>query len=133
MNEPLTAFLTADHEDIDLLLARAIEGDVASLAAFKSQLRLHMRVEEEILFPAIEGTPLALPARAMIRDHALLRELVDDDDLQALPTCLGSHNVKEERIVYSACERPEFASVLARVRKALPRFASVQSNGRRLP
>ena len=119
MNESIAGLLTADHEEIDALFAKAVEGDAPALEAFKKRLRLHMRLEEELLFPVLSGTSLAAPARVMTGEHDRLRGLLDDDDLQALPTCLGSHNVKEERVIYPACEGPAFEPVVARLRDAL--------------
>ncbi len=119
LTESIGSLLTQDHDEIDALFQRAVDGDSAARTAFEERLRLHMRIEEEILFPALSDTPLAVPARVMVKEHDLLRDLLDKDDLEALPSCLGSHNVKEENVIYPACEGPTFAPQLAKVREAL--------------
>ena len=115
----LGELLEADHREIDELLEKGAAGDIAALTAFKKRLTAHMDAEEQILFPALAGTPLATPFRMMTKEHDLLRELLADDDLQALPTCLGSHNNKEERVIYPACVGPAFEALIPRVAAAL--------------
>jgi iron-sulfur cluster repair protein YtfE (RIC family) len=111
--------LEADHREIDAAFDKAVAGDRSALATFKQRLEMHMKIEEEILFPALAGTPLATPCRVMAKEHDLLRELLADDDLQALPTCLGSHNNKEERVIYPACTGPAFEATVSAIERAL--------------
>jgi len=117
--------LSWDHDRLDDLEARAFQararGDseraVAVFAIFAFGLRRHIRFEEELLFPEFEarlGLSSAMGPGAVMRDEhrAILeclgrieRSIGDPDSSaestrRALHAILGSHNFKEENIVY---------------------------------
>ena len=119
--EPSVAeLLTEDHDQIDVLFEKAVKGDSAALSAFKVRLLAHMQVEEELLFPLLDES-FSAPVAVMKREHDRLRGLLDEDDFEFIVTCLGSHNSKEERIIYPACSGPRFASLVPQISAALSR------------
>ncbi len=115
----IAELLEKDHREIDALFEKAAAGDREALAAFKEQLVRHMDIEEQILFPALAQTPFAVPCRVMAKEPDILRDLLAADDLQALPTCLGPHNDKEEQVIYPACAGPGFGDLTSRIAAAL--------------
>ncbi len=111
--------LTEDHDHIDVLFEQAVKGDSAALSVFKVRLRAHMQIEEELLCPLLVDQALSAPRAVMKREHDRLRGLLDEDDFDFIATCLGSHNSKEERIIYPACTGPRFASLVTEIGAAL--------------
>lgn len=117
-------FLQWDHERLDLILldaaGLAASDDRAAAAArfaeFCTRLRRHIRMEEEILFPAFErAIGEAGPTAQMRHEHVEIQDLLGQmvaaigRDATAgqfpglrkrLLSVLGHHNAKEERIVY---------------------------------
>ena len=117
------AFFTAHHRTCDLLWATieaAVEqGDATTArdayAQFESTLRLHLAMEEEVLFPAFEeATGMTMgPTRVMRMEHVQMRGLLSQmaaaaaANLDALiehgDTLLmitQQHNLKEEGVLY---------------------------------
>jgi iron-sulfur cluster repair protein YtfE (RIC family) len=113
--------LTEDHDQIDALFERAAKGDASALAAFKGRLRAHMQVEEELLFPLLDDASFSAPVAVMKKEHDRLRELLEEDDFEFIGNCLGSHNSKEERVIYPACTGPRFAPIAGQISAALSR------------
>ena len=142
--ESPSEYLSADHERLDQLLADAraaaarddLDRARALLSEFRDGLERHIRLEEELLFPAFEErTGLTRGPTAVMRyEHTLIRAhlsemnhaLATDDGggfgaaSAALENVLGPHNVKEERVLYPAVdralERDELAALAIRLR-----------------
>lgn len=115
---PVARFLTADHERLDGLLARAFATpgtiDRDAYAAFRGGLLRHIAMEEKILLPAAQrargGQPLPSAARLRLDHGALAALLVPPPTAvigHALRAILERHNALEEGAdgVYEACER----------------------------
>ena len=125
-------YLSSDHQRLDGLMTaagdRAKAGDMNAAAAgfgeFMRGLLRHIRIEEELLFPAFEGaTGLSQggPTSVMKLEHAeiqrllgSIRDLFDSGDPQpaefeslrsALVALLHEHNLKEERVLYPATDQ----------------------------
>jgi hemerythrin-like domain-containing protein len=125
----ISSSLGADHDRLDLLLADTYERvasdpDFArqSFAAFVSGLKRHIDIEDNVLFVAFEertGIRGMGPTAVMRREHreiearlgriadALVRPSVEQvrteiDNLRAL---LADHNMREERVLYPACDQ----------------------------
>jgi len=136
-------FFTADHHECDELWAAveaaAEEGDapatVSAFEAFDAAMRRHFRMEEEVLFPALEAaTGMTMgPTRVMRMEHDQMRGLLSQmaaaarGELDALveqgDTLLmvtQQHNVKEEGILYPMAggqlrsQWPDLATALGR-------------------
>jgi iron-sulfur cluster repair protein YtfE (RIC family) len=114
--------LTDQHRRIDQGVKGIADGTgpLAALAEALSLLRLHLYVEEGLLFPPLVQSGLAMPVFVMKREHGqmwpLLQELAAGcvattpvAKLQAaareLFQLLQIHNTKEEQIVYTAADR----------------------------
>lgn len=119
--QALGDWFVQDHRDCDSLWVAVEEGASAdlstakaALAAFDTQLRHHLRLEEEVLFPAIEratGMGGMGPTEMMRQEHVGMRRLLDamaqGDDLElileqgdTLMMLIAQHNSKEEGILY---------------------------------
>jgi hypothetical protein len=114
--DPLSAYLTADHERLDRLLTRAEGGagfpDLAAYGEFRAGLLRHIGIEEKILLPAAQrargGEPLAAAGRLRLDHGALAALLVPPPTsaiLAALRAILTRHNEIEEGPggVYETC------------------------------
>jgi iron-sulfur cluster repair protein YtfE (RIC family) len=127
MADTPSAYLARDHDRLDGLLAQARlkvevnEPAATTFAEFRAGLERHMRLEEELLFPAFErhmkmtGGPTAV----MRHEHEVVRRYLDDMgaalgrlDIAGFRTAserlegvLASHNLKEERILYPMVDR----------------------------
>lgn len=138
MSQTISAFFENDHREIDELLERtdfASPSALADFTAFDARLERHILWEEEILFPAAaaKAPPLAMgPIRVMklehqnIREHkaAVLTALSAGDGASAkaradaMLDVLKGHNVKEERMLYPACDQAlasEASALLAKL------------------
>jgi iron-sulfur cluster repair protein YtfE (RIC family) len=134
----LAAALEREHRQID----EGIEGFAADPSSPKAPellaeaivaLRRHIYLEEEVLFPALNGngdSGLMAPIFVMLSEHAQLWHTLDDleRDLAAdgatpgtLNLChqllvqLQHHNLKEERILYPEADRALPSSTVARL------------------
>lgn len=113
--------LEAQHRLIDEGLQGAMDGSggAAELAGSLELLRLHLYVEEAVLFPALEKTGLTMPVFVMQREHGLMWPLMESlvkacaegagldalqDDCEELFQLLQVHNPKEEQILYGAAD-----------------------------
>lgn len=121
----LAGYMQTDHARLDSIMAlfkEAIKGSewdeaLKNFKEFNLGLRRHIKVEEELLFPAFEektGMKDAGPTMVMKMEHEEIRELltrtlaateasVDSavtESADALVNFLGDHNMKEEHVLY---------------------------------
>lgn len=131
----ITAFLQEDHKRLDQLWEEQREalgsGDFKRarefFSAFSSGLRLHIRMEEEGLFPVFEeksGLREAGPTWVMRQEHREIEALLDQigkvlaqqgdsspawqrvrEVAGSLEALLKSHNQKEEQVLYPMSDR----------------------------
>lgn len=125
----VTRYLQSDHERLDAIVPEVVrlanEGSFAEarqrFGEFSCGLGWHIDVEEQVLFPAFEGlTGMTRgPTTVMRAEHVEIRErmqhvtdaLASGDasatvaGLGALTAALGSHNVKEEQMLYPMTDR----------------------------
>lgn len=125
---PRTAgeLLSRDHERLDLLLGDSLQaanaGDTATVQrlfpAFAEGLRRHIRVEDELLAPAIRNADAGDddPVTTMLREHEdiqaqleLIEDMLADASASELATylallsgTLAKHEVREEERVFPA-------------------------------
>lgn len=127
MNMVLPGKLLAEqHRQIDQGLGSTTggTGTPAALATSLKLLREHLYIEEEVIFPALGKTGLAMAVLVMRREHAEMWPLilsveaacaagtsVDNtrEDVRALLKLLAAHNPKEEQTVYAAADRYDLA------------------------
>lgn len=122
--DTIASFFSRDHDEIDAILEkveRGVPGKLAQFELFDRRLERHIRWEEELLFPAAERAEPSLadgPIAVMRVEHdhirrlkrAVLEALRAGDEatarlnLDELRAILGGHNVKEERVLYPACD-----------------------------
>lgn len=118
--ESVSRTLVREHGEIDDAIKRCAEVPVAgpqARAALKravTELRRHIYVEEDLLFPPLRAAGMIGPIMVMLREHAQMwpvlatldRELVEGADDELRRTCrqllvlLQHHNPKEEQILY---------------------------------
>ena len=128
-----SALLQEQHRDIDFGVQGAMDGssDQVELARSLDLLRVHLYLEETVLFPALEGS-VGLSIMVMEREHGLMWPLMESlvkacrdgvdldamqDDLEELFQLLQMHNPKEEQILYRvADEHAGLADALAAAR-----------------
>ena len=127
--ETITGFLTEDHRYADDLFAAAAEHGARrewpacgqKLDAFRAALETHMKIEEEVLFPAFEratGTDSG-PTAVMRIEHRQMLETLHlmsaaktagdgerfDTLVQDFSHVMEMHSAKEERVLYPMCDR----------------------------
>lgn len=139
--QTIIEFMTVSHKTCDEDFARAeeavLEGKWAEAAAafalFHQGMARHFRMEEEILFPALQaaGGP-AGPVQIMLMEHAQMNDLleqmstaVDEKNAQSyggiaetLLISMQQHNHKEEQILYPIADHilsPQREAVLNRM------------------
>lgn len=115
-------------EDVELMAdAQSWKQGKRRFDEFRREMEEHIRLEEEIMFPAFERDPAMArgPTVVMRAEHQAIRGLLDQvEDALAderpvgrtsaeLKAQLGAHNFKEERVLYPAFERMAPASVRA--------------------
>jgi len=128
-----SALLQEQHRDIDFGVQGAMDGssDQVELLRSLDLLRVHLYLEETVLFPALEGS-VGLSVMVMEREHGLMWPLMEtlgracreganldsmQDDLEELFQLLQVHNPKEEQILYGAADEHEgLAQALAAAR-----------------
>ncbi len=127
--EGLSESLLEHHRYCDRLFASAFEAAAAAdweafkrrVANLSETLELHIAFEEGELFPAFEEASglRGGPTEVMCAEHAEMRELlaalgaaeprIDPQgccaELEQLRTILQEHNVKEETVLYPACDQ----------------------------
>lgn len=98
----LHAYLAADHERLDALLAACLRtGDGEAYDAFRRGLLRHIAIEEQVLFPLLRSHRGPTPLEQQLhRDHAALAALLvpppTPAELHQIATILQSHNPLEE-------------------------------------
>ena len=102
MSADLHAFLSADHERLDALLATCVRaGDAAAYDAFRRGLLRHISIEERVLFPLLRSQRGKTPLEEQLhRDHAALAALLvpppTGAELHLIASILQAHNPLEE-------------------------------------
>lgn len=118
MNKPLYHFFTTDHHRIDAFLDKAIKNEGSVQADYYHQFRVgllkHIKMEEKILFPAVQkannGVPLPVFAKLRL-DHGALTLLMvvppTQEVIRVLSHVLEKHDLIEEEPggVYEVCEK----------------------------
>lgn len=124
----INAVLTADHRHGDRLFDAALQAAGKAdwsacheqFGAFVQALRHHMRIEEEVLFPAFEQASgiSGGPTWVMRQEHrqmlaaldriAAAIDARDAEDVLALAhsfaALMAAHSAKEERVLYPMCD-----------------------------
>lgn len=141
--QTIIEFMAASHKACDNEFARAEEEVLAenwaeaapAFERFRQDMALHFRMEEEILFPALQaGGGPAGPVQIMLMEHAQMNDLLEQmagalsaRDAQnyggigeTLLIVMQQHNHKEEQILYPIADH-----ILAAHREAL--LARMQS------
>lgn len=127
--ETITSFLTHDHRLADELFADARQHAARcewaecsrKFAEFRAALESHMKLEEDVLFPAFEqatgmdGGPTAVMRsehREMLQQLDALASAITtgnrdgfDGVAQSFLHILDAHSMKEEKILYPMCDR----------------------------
>lgn len=117
MNKPLYEFFTRDHRRVDKLLEKATEGFTVTneekYRQFRIGLLTHIKMEENILFPAVKeangGKQLPMIDRFR-REHGALTTIVaakpDPEVIKVLRHVLEKHDEAEEEQggMYEVCE-----------------------------
>lgn len=113
--------LTHQHRAIDAGIKPVLDGGgrLPVLQEALQRLRLHLFLEEEILFPALEQRGITMPVFVMKREHGQMWPVLDAllqacaagaelatlrDDCDGLFKQLQIHNGKEEQVVYTAVD-----------------------------
>lgn len=114
--------LTLEHQQIDQGIEGIVDGtgEPQALMAALKLLRQHVYAEEQVLFPPLAETGLAMPIFVMNREHGLMWPLIRSleaacatgasadtlrEDTRNLMQLLKIHNVKEEEVIYAAADR----------------------------
>jgi hemerythrin superfamily protein len=122
----LHAFLSADHERLDALLASCLStGDPGAYDAFRRGLLRHIAIEERVLFPLLRVRSGRTPLEDQLhRDHAALSALLvpppTGAELGRVASILREHNPLEEETgglyeIIESLSGDELADVMARV------------------
>ncbi|MBI4423599.1 MAG: hemerythrin domain-containing protein [Elusimicrobia bacterium] len=140
-NDLISTFFEQDHREIDALLSavpfETPKDALAKFQEFDCRLERHIGWEEGILFPAVSAKEACLepgPIRVMKLEHAEIRRekaaalvalregrgAASKGHVQAMLAVLKGHNMKEEQILYPACDNlltpAERAAVFQRLR-----------------
>lgn len=133
------ALLAHEHEDVDAALEAFVSGgsDIAAAgeAALEAvgELKRHIYSEEEFLFGPLVAAGLVMPIAVMRREHIDLWRCCDDlaelvaagsveqarEAARQLLGKLAEHNLKEERVVYTAAETVLTAEQKRRLHESL--------------
>lgn len=128
VEDGVLAFFSADHTACDAVWAEVeAAGDdgakaAAAFARFHAMMERHLRMEEEVLFPAFEeatGMRGMGPTEVMRHEHRQMRALLSDmgaavtegrtealfDLGDTLLMLIQQHNVKEEGMLYPMAEQ----------------------------
>lgn len=128
----VSEYMAWDHDRLDALLAEAcdalaggkVDGARCIFGEFRTGLLRHIRMEEEILFPAFDraaGMGEGGPTAVMRMEHREIQRILEAMGLhlagseitpagfgalqQSLLGVLGPHNAKEEHIIYPLTDR----------------------------
>ena len=135
--------LEAEHRWIDERFGQfqhgleAGQADAHPFDEAAQKLHRHIYLEEELLFPRVETRGLARPTAVMAQEHGEICRQLDAvgsllasdagasrirEALGPLRGLLEEHNVKEEQILYPACDRllteQEAAELVERLQEA---------------
>ncbi len=127
--DTITSFLTEDRRYADDLFAASAKHAARrewaecgqQLATFRTALESHMKIEEEMLFPAFEratGSDSG-PTAVMRIEHRQMLETLDamhaaeaageagrfDALMQSFSQVMDAHSAKEEQVLYPLCDR----------------------------
>lgn len=126
VHETISQFFERDHDEIDAILASVDFADPAAalprLKEFDLRLERHIIWEESILFPAagqaappLEHGPIAVMKQEHVRIRAAKAEALlalgrgDGEGAQRsirdMLFVLQPHNMKEEQVLYPACDK----------------------------
>lgn len=114
--------LAIQHRHIDAGIKGVVDGsgEPPALAESLVLLRLHLYIEEVLLFPPLAKSGLTMPVFVMQREHGLMWPLLETlatacaasapvaslhEPARELFQLLQMHNSKEEQIVYTAADR----------------------------
>jgi iron-sulfur cluster repair protein YtfE (RIC family) len=121
----ISAFFAKDHDEIDAILAAVDFKNPAAalpkLREFDQRLERHIVWEEEVLFPAAARAEPRLgqgPIAVMLMEHVAIRAakskaldcLAKADGagargrIEEMLAVLSGHNMKEEHMLYPACD-----------------------------
>ena len=122
-------YMTGEHRRCDAVFAEAENAAAAKdwkkasdkCAEFSKDLDRHLRMEEEILFPAFEAATGMTqgPTQVMRMEHAQMRKALDELDRavnsqdvdayagesETLHILMQQHNMKEEQVLYPMAEQ----------------------------
>lgn len=118
MNQPLHQFFSLDHRRLEELLERAIQDPLAIDKDLYHQFRVglltHIKMEENILFPAAmkanNNQPIPLAAKLRL-DHGAITSMMavppTMELIKVLKIILDQHDILEEEPggMYEICER----------------------------
>jgi len=98
-------YLSRDHAVIEAALAGALRGDAEREAWLRNVLARHMRIEEQLLFPAyLDAGGNAGWVRGLCNEHRQLElhldRLSEAESRRRFLLLLDGHDEKEEQIVY---------------------------------
>lgn len=114
--------LEVEHRQIDAGIEGILDqtGQLSDLAQSLALLRVHLYVEEEILFPPLEEIGITMPIFVMKSEHGEMWPLLEtltlacehnrpiesiQDPCLHLFQLLQVHNPKEEEVVYTAADK----------------------------
>ncbi|HKC94573.1 MAG TPA: hemerythrin domain-containing protein [Nitrospira sp.] len=124
----ISVFFQQDHDRLDALFQsfqalkrHDVEKATEAFKEFRGGLERHIVWEEDLLFPLWEektGMSDGGPTFVMRNEHRQIKELLEaihnkvaehnpdsDQEEQALLKLLGSHNLKEERVLYPSIDQ----------------------------
>jgi len=124
----ISVFFQQDHDRLDALFQsfqalkrHDMEKAMEAFKEFRGGLERHIVWEEDLLFPLWEektGMSDGGPTFVMRNEHRQIKELLEaihnkvaehnpdsDQEEQALLKLLGSHNLKEERVLYPSIDQ----------------------------
>ena len=101
----LPAYLGRDHAVIEAALGGALAGDVTSDGWLRATLERHLRIEEELVFPAyLAAGGREAWIRGLLKEHTYLRQYLGELDQplsrRRFLRLLDGHDEKEERVIY---------------------------------
>jgi len=152
----ITAFFEADHDRLDLLFQSYLQlkkdnhAEASSyFAEFLRGLRRHIVWEEDVLFPFFEQASGIQegPTRVMRHEHQMISAILNrmhekvcsadpstDAEAVELLAVLGSHNQKEENVLYPTIDRlasPERAAHMFLKMEQIPQERFTTGRGSR--
>ena len=138
--ESIAGLLEREHHDIDAGIARVasaaspVDSDPEPLATAIGQLRRHIYLEEELLFPSLRAAGMLAPVLVMLREHGEIWSTMDQVErslagpgggaalgelLAELDGQLQRHNSKEEPILYPQADTALAPAAAAELREFL--------------